>query len=152
MRSVAGNHDLVDRPLRLALLGLTAFLITVALAPAHAFGAYRDVVLADLPDSYYRMDDAGPPTMDNQTAGANGTHVNTATGPTFGLGGALSSETPNLSVGYLNNETDHSTFPVTTYDAFTIEFWVFSPEPNPAAGVDLWYEGKGLVDGDISGV
>jgi len=136
---------------RLIPLALVAGALT---APSAASAAYRDVVLADNPDSYFRMDEATTTTtMNNETVAADGTHVLSASGPTFGLGGALASETPNLSVGYLNNQNDRSTFGVTApYDDFTIEYFIFSPEPNPAPGVDHWWKGRGLVDGDIGGV
>ena len=139
--------------MRLGLLTLIALLTGVALVPAQSSAAYSDEVLADNPHSYFRMDD-GNLTMDNVTAAPNGSHVQTATGPTLGIGGALTAETPNHSVGYLNDETDHSTFLVNdtlaTYDAFTIEFFVFSPDPNPVPGATQWHSGKGLVDGDIN--
>lgn len=109
---------------------------------------YWTAVRNDNPARYFRMDDPGPPTMFDETFGADGTHVSD---PTFGVGGALMSETPNLSVGYSDADPDRSTFGVAAHDAFTIEFWVLSLEPNPDADDDLWYEGKGLVDGDISG-
>jgi hypothetical protein len=136
---------MAPRPVvRFALISL---LTAAALAPAHAGAAYSDVVLADGPDSYFRLDDATS-TMVNATAQPDGTHVGD---PVLGLPGALTTETPNLGIAYSDPDADRSDFSVTTYDAFSLEFFVITTQTPPGAGATQWYSGFGLVDGEVSG-
>ena len=122
-------------------------LVAASFAPAQAFGAYKDIVLADNPNSYFRLDDADA-TMINETAQPDGAHVDN---PVLGLPGALTSETPNLGISY-GSGTDRSDFSVTSYDEFSIEFFVITTQASLPDTADQWFKGYGLVDGEVSGV
>lgn len=125
----------------------TVLVVAAAVAPASAGAAYSDIVLADNPDSYFRLDDADA-TMVNETEQPDGTHVDD---PILGLPGALTTETPNLGIAYSDPDADRSDFTVTTYDEFSLEFFVITTQTAPGAGATQWYQGFGLVDGEVSG-
>jgi hypothetical protein len=136
---------------RIVAAALCAFFTS---AGAETAGAdYASTVMSDSPSSYFRMDDPSPPTMNNVVPGElDGTHENV---PIFEFTGALEGESPNFSVGYREAPNlDRSVFPIdfvhSTYDDFSLEYFVWTAaEPPPAK---QWYDGYGLVDGEVTGV
>jgi hypothetical protein len=124
--------------------------VGLAIGAGNAPAEYRSAVLADNPDSYFRMDD-GDETLRNETANGNGEHV---ANPTRHSPGALVNAQPNFAVAYASNATDRSRFQVSdtgSYTAFSLEFFVNTALTFPDAGPQ-WYNGRGLVDGEVSGV
>lgn len=127
------------------------FVLCVASLGATAEGAmadYRDTVLGDLPSSYFRMDDANATMVNEVAAAPNGSHEND---PFLGAVGALPNETTNRAVAYFPHPApDRSRFTVGSYDEFSLEFFVWTEQAAPTPATQ-WYEGFGLVDGEVSG-
>lgn len=110
--------------------------------------SYSSTVLSDAPHSYFHMDDADG-SMANATGNSAGFHL---ANPALGAEGALSAESPNRAVTYFASpDEDKSQFTTPGYDRYSIELWVWTGQASPDASADLWHEGIGLVDGEISG-
>ena len=135
---------------RRSALSLLLATVGLGIGTADAFADYRSAVLADNPDSYFRMDDTDA-TMRNETANGNGVHIGD---PNLRVPGALPNATPNYAVTYFSNDDDRSRFQISdtgTYDDFSLEFLVWTGQDVPNNG-SQWYNGAGLVDGEIAGV
>ncbi len=141
--------------MRNGLLTVLCALFTLATAGTASAGHYSDIVMSDGPSNYFRMDDPTLPNMKNEVGGELwGTHTGA---PLLEVGGGLALESPNLAVGYEPGpDIDRSLFPIDfkllSYDAFSIEFLVWTPMESPPPGVQQWYDGAGLVDGEVTGV
>jgi hypothetical protein len=127
----------------LAVAGLAA-------SAAPTLADYPSVVMADNPDSYFRMDDAGA-VMHNETANGDGAHIGE---PNLQVPGALPNASPNYAVTYFANDDDRSRFQISdtgSYTDYSIEFLVWTGQAVPNNG-NQWYNAAGLVDGEVSGV
>ncbi|WP_144876075.1 LamG domain-containing protein [Microbacterium sp. 1.5R] len=93
--------------------------------------------------NYYRLGDTGTTTVDSFGSGT-GTQVGTTTGP-----GAIAGDS-SLAKSY-DGTRDYNAVSRTIGASFTIEFW-FKSSQNFGPSGGQWYQGAGLVDGEVSGV
>jgi hypothetical protein len=114
--------------------------------------AYRDAVVATAGlVSYWRLDEtSGTMAIDSGPGPKNtGTYVG---GPTLGAPGALSGAS-STAVSF-NGNAQYVFLPMPArplQDNFSIEFW-FKSLAGLGSGTVQWYQGAGLVDGDVANV
>jgi hypothetical protein len=96
---------------------------------------------------YYRLGDVSGSTtaVDAETTANNGTWGG---GPTLGAAGAIRADTNTAAT--FDGVDDYASIPRTISTDFSIEFWFKS-----TGGIgysDRWYDGAGLVDGEVGGI
>ena len=99
---------------------------------------------APAPVAHYPLDEtSGEVINDTSGNGNNGTYGG---GPTLGSAGRI-----DAAVGFSGITADHGVVPRSIGDDFSIEFWMNTSQ---VTGGDQgnWYNGAGLVDGEVSGV
>jgi len=96
---------------------------------------------------YYRLGDASGSTtaVDAKTAADNGTWGG---GPTLGVAGAIRADSDTAAT--FDGVDDYATIPRTVSTDISIEFWFKSSGGIGYSG--NWYDGAGLVDGEVGGI
>ena len=94
--------------------------------------------------NYWRLGDASGTVMTDNTGGANGAYVST---PTLGVTGALTGDADTAVT--FNGTNEYATATCQLTSDFTLEFW-FRSTQGIGTGAQ-WWQGAGLVDGDIGG-
>jgi len=103
-------------------------------AMIYTYDVYKNTVLADKPQAYYRFDEASGTTANDQSGnGYNGTYA--ASGVTLAQPGALAGDTDTAALfdGVAGEMTCPSGLNPSAYTALTVEIWInFSSIPSSA--------------------
>jgi len=94
--------------------------------------------------NYWQLGEASGTVMTDNKSAANGTYVNA---PTLGATGVITSDS-NTAVTF-NGTTQYATATRQITNDFSIEFW-FKSTQGIGTGAQ-WWQGAGLVDGDVGG-
>ncbi len=110
-----------------------------------ALGVYSSTVNATAGLlNYWQLGEASGTVMTDNKGAANGAYVST---PTLGVAGAITGDS-NTAVTF-NGTSQYATAPCQITNDFSIEFW-FKSTQGIGTGAQ-WWEGAGLVDGDVGG-
>lgn len=111
-------------------------------------GSYVSRMLDAKPVAYWPMNETGGTTAFDVVRGSNGLYSGNCVFYTGGATGAGFSS-PHRAVLY-NGATSYTQIPRLIGDTnFSMVFWV---KTTAAGGTPNWYNGKGLIDGEVSGV
>jgi hypothetical protein len=117
----------------------------LAAAEVVALGGYSSAVTSTAGlINYWQFGEASGAVATDNTGAANGAYVST---PTLGVTGAIANDS-NTAVTF-NGTNQYATAPCQITNDFTLEFWFKSTQ---GIGTNAqWWQGAGLVDGDING-
>jgi hypothetical protein len=111
-------------------------------------GSYQGWMFAAHPVAYYPLNETAGPIAYDLVQGSNGFYYG---GYTLYNGGVVGAGFGSAHrVAFYNGSTGYTQIPLLIGSAnFSIVFWV---RTTATGGTPNWYNGKGLVDGDVSGV
>ena len=110
-----------------------------------ALGGYSSAIASTSGlTNYWQLGDASGTVAVDNTGAANGTYTGA---PTLGVAGAITGDS-NTAVTF-NGTTQYATATFQLVSDFSIEFW-FKSTQGIGTGAQ-WWQGAGLVDGDIGG-
>ncbi len=116
-------------------------------SPANAMpGSYLSWAFSQNPVAYWPLNETSGPTTFDWVKGNNGTYSG---GYTLTLGGAVGAGfgSPHRIV-YYNGSTGFAQVPRVIGTNFSIVFWMRTAA---TGGTPNWYDGRGLVDGEVGG-
>jgi hypothetical protein len=111
-------------------------------------GSYRGWTLGAVPAAYWPLDEAAGNVAYDLVAGSNGVYSGGCTQAVTGVAGA-GFISPHRAVRY-NGSSGYTLLPrIIGSTNFSIVFWVLT---TATGGTPNWYNGAGLIDGEVGGV